>query len=73
MMKSGRPLEPWPYLRVGDRVRIDEGCLQGLHGSLIREKDRWRVVVNVELLQRSVAVEVDRETLTPAHDLPKLH
>ncbi len=71
MVKSGRAFEPWPYLRAGDRVRIDEGCLQGLSGALIREKDRWRVVVNVELLQRSVAVELDREALTPIHDLRK--
>lgn len=68
MVKSGRAFEPWPYLRAGDRVRIEEGCLRGLSGALIREKDRWRVVVNIELLQRSVAVEVDREALTPIHD-----
>jgi transcription antitermination factor NusG len=65
LVNSGLPVEPWPYLRAGDRVRIEEGCLQGLSGALIREKDRWRVVVNVEMLQRSVAVEVDREALTP--------
>ncbi len=59
-MKSGRAFEPWLYLRAGDRVCIDEGCPgQGASGALIREKDRWRVVVNVELLQRSVvAVEL---------------
>jgi transcription antitermination factor NusG len=72
MVKSGRALQPWPYLRAGDRVRIDEGCLQGLSGALVREKDRWRVVVNVELLHRSVAVEVDREILTPIHQAAPL-
>jgi transcription antitermination factor NusG len=66
MVKSGRRLEPWPYLRAGERVRIDDGCLQGLCGTLVREKDEWRVVVNVEILQRSVAVEIDREALTLA-------
>ncbi|MBI1791634.1 MAG: UpxY family transcription antiterminator [Acidobacteria bacterium] len=60
MLRSGRRVEPWPYLRAGDRVRIEEGCLEGLCGTLVREKDEWRVVVNVEILQRSVAVEIDR-------------
>jgi transcription antitermination factor NusG len=67
LVKSGRALEPWPYLRAGDRVRIEEGCLQGLQGALIREKNPWRVVVTVELLHRSVAVEVDRQVLSPIH------
>ena len=61
---SGHRLEPWPYLRVGESVRIEQGCLQGLRGALVREKDRLRVVVNVELLQRSVAVEIDRQALS---------
>ena len=55
------------------RIQKTQKLLHEALGSLIREKDRWRVVVNVELLQRSVAVEVDRETLTPAHDLQQLH
>jgi transcription antitermination factor NusG len=71
MVKSGRRLEPWPYLRAGERVRIDDGCLQGLCGTLVREKDEWRVVVNVEILQRSVAVEIDREALTSVRELRK--
>ena len=60
---SGLPARPWPYLRAGQRVRVEEGCLQGLTGTLLRERDLWRVVVNVELLQRSVAVEVDRSAI----------
>jgi transcription antitermination factor NusG len=71
MVKSGRRMEPWPYLRIGERVRIEEGCLQGLCGGLVREKDRWRVVVSVEILQRSVAVEVDREAVTRVQDVRK--
>jgi transcription antitermination factor NusG len=71
MVRSGRPVEPWPYLRVGEQVRIGQGCLEGLCGALAYEKGCWRVVVNVELLQRSVAVEVDREAVTLVHDLRK--
>src|SRR6266446_2287815 len=36
MLESGRSVEPWPYLRVGERVRIRRGCLEGLYGALVR-------------------------------------
>ncbi len=60
---SGLPMQPWPYVRVGQRARIEWGSLAGLEGVLIREKDSLRVVVSVELLQRSVAVEIDRDII----------
>lgn len=63
MIASGLPVGPWPYLRVGERVRIEAGPLCGLEGILTQVKDVWRVVVSVELLQRSVAAEVDRDVL----------
>lgn len=63
MLASGLPVGPWPYLRVGERVRIEAGPLRGLEGILTQVKDVWRVVVSVELLQRSVAAEVDRDVL----------
>ena len=66
ILASGRPVWPWPYVRVGQRVRIDYGALAGLEGILAREKDAWRVVVNVDLLRRSVAVEIDRDMISPA-------
>jgi transcription antitermination factor NusG len=53
------PVEPYPFLRTGDRVRIKEGSLAGLEGILVRQKDRFRVVLSVNLLRRSIAVEVD--------------
>ena len=58
--------QPWPYLRVGEKVRIEQGCLYGLTGTLVREKDSCRVVVNVELLRRSVAVEIQRDMICRA-------
>ncbi len=63
MLASGLLVEPWPFLRVGERVRIESGSLCGLEGILKQVKDAWRVVVGVELLQRSVAVEIDRDAL----------
>jgi transcription antitermination factor NusG len=60
---SGLPSQPWPYLRVGQKARIERGSLAGLEGVLLREKDALRVVVCVELLRRAVAVEIDRDRI----------
>jgi transcription elongation factor/antiterminator RfaH len=51
--------QPWPYLAIGERVRIHTGRLSGLEGILINFKGNHRVVLSVSLLQRSVALEVD--------------
>jgi transcription elongation factor/antiterminator RfaH len=56
---SGIPSQPWPYLEVGERVRIHTGKLSGLEGILVNFKGNHRVVLSVSLLQRSVALEVD--------------
>jgi len=61
LIGSGLPISPWPCLRVGQRVRICQGTLEGLEGILAREKSGYRVIVNVELLNRAVAVEIERD------------
>jgi transcription antitermination factor NusG len=61
MVSSGRPLRPWPCVNVGERVRICEGSLEGVEGILVREKSGYRVVINVEVLNRAVAVEIERD------------
>jgi transcription antitermination factor NusG len=55
---SGR-FEPHPYLRVGRRVRVRSGPLQGLEGIIVRRKDRCRLVFSIDAIMRSIAVEVD--------------
>lgn len=52
-------LEPHPYLRVGRRVRVRSGPMQGLEGIIQRTRDRCRVIFSVDLIMRSIAVEVD--------------
>lgn len=54
-----RGIEPHPYLRVGRRVRVRSGPLQGLEGVIQRNKDHCRIVFSIHLIARSVAVEVD--------------
>jgi len=61
---SGVSTEPWPFLAVGDRVRIDSGPLQGLKGILVKFRGCHRVILSVSLLQRSVAVEIDSAFVT---------
>lgn len=57
--------EPHPYLVVGDRVRITSGSLQGIIGVLVRKKSNLRVVLTLDLIQQSVAVEIDAEQIEP--------
>ncbi len=52
-------LEPHPYLRKGDRVRVKTGPFAGQDGVLILHKNRWRVVICVELLMQAISVELD--------------
>ena len=65
LIATGKPLAPWPFLRIGQNVSIDSGPLSGLRGVVVREHDSWRVVVSVEALDRSIAIEVDRDMLGP--------
>lgn len=65
MTGSGLPISPSPVVYVGQRVRICEGALLGLEGILAREKSGCRVVVNMDLLQRAVAVDVHRDLIVP--------
>jgi transcription antitermination factor NusG len=59
-------VEPHPYLRRGRRVRVRTGALEGLEGIVVRRKDRCRVVFSIDLIQRSLAVEVDEADLEVA-------
>lgn len=65
VVSSGLPTEPWPYLEVGQRVRIEAEALCGLEGILIQVKGHQRIVVSVSLLRRSVALEIDRCSVKP--------
>jgi transcription antitermination factor NusG len=65
LTSSGLAPEPWPFLNVGQYARIRHGALKGIEGILLEYKSRYRVVLSITLLQRSVAVEVDRAWLEP--------
>ena len=52
-------VEPHPFLKCGDWVRVRFGPLEGIEGILVRKKNVHRLVLSVDLLQKSVSVEVD--------------
>jgi transcription antitermination factor NusG len=64
-LASKFPLRPWPHLKAGDRIRVEHGPLKGIEGLLLREKDHVRLVIGIELLQRSVAVEISPDLIVP--------
>jgi transcription antitermination factor NusG len=69
MADSGLNLEPLAGLRTGMQVEIVGGPLRGMHGVLAQINGTARVVVNVELLHRAVAVQVDPEAVAPLHEI----
>lgn len=56
---SVRRAEPHPLLTVGQRARIRTGALAGMEGIVVRLKNSLRVVLTMDLIRQSVAVEVD--------------
>jgi len=65
VVQSGAVTRPWPFLREGDKVRVDDGPLRSLEGILLRTEHDHNLVISVTLLQRSVAVRLEREWVTP--------
>lgn len=58
------PLQPYPFLQIGQRVRIEEGVLTGVVGVIVKLKQNVRLVLSVTLLQRSVLLEVDQDQVS---------
>jgi len=65
LVASGIPSQPWPYLEVGEKVRIESGPLRGREGILMEFKGTHRLILSVALLQRSVAVEIEAALVKP--------
>lgn len=74
---SSLQIEPISYLNIGTRVRIELGPLTGMEGILTGKKGKRKLVVSVNLLLRSIAVEIDESWVAPVSSsiptLPKDH
>jgi transcription antitermination factor NusG len=71
-LRSGlhlRQVDPYPYVRVGNRARIRSGPLAGLAGIVVRKDDQFRVVLNMDLIRRSIAVHVSADELEACESL----
>ncbi len=71
IIASGLATRPWPFVQVGDRVRLRGGSLEGVEGILVATKTHHRLVVSVEILCRSVAVDIDQAWVEAVGLLPR--
>jgi len=65
LVDSELPHNPYPYLKEGRKVRVKYGPLEGCEGILIRKRGLARLIVSVNLLQRSIEAEVDADWIEP--------
>jgi len=65
LMAQNVSSSPYPFIKVGHRVRIRGGCLDGVEGILVAEKSERRLVVSIDLIQRSVSVLIDGYEVEP--------
>lgn len=59
LIESNRKIDPIPYLKEGLRVRVKRGPLSGAVGILVRRGDNHILVVSIDILGRSVSVDID--------------
>ena len=59
--RSGLPTQPWPFLEIGQKVRIEYGPLCGIEGILLGFRSHQRLVLSITVLRRSVVVEIKDE------------
>jgi len=64
-LNSGIFAEPYPYLTAGTRVEIRSGPLQGMTGIMLRRQNKYRIVISVDLIMRSIIVEVEAGDVVP--------
>ena len=64
-LSAAASVQPHPYLHVGQRVRVEVGPFAGVEGQLVQFKGTDRLVVSVNLLQRSISAEVDPRLVVP--------
>ena len=65
IVASGLHCEPWPFIEAGQTVSVTRGPLTGIEGTVIKVKSHLRLVVSLPMFQRSVAVEIDRDSVEP--------
>ncbi|MGC1726573.1 MAG: UpxY family transcription antiterminator [Candidatus Acidiferrales bacterium] len=67
-VESGGRMEPHPFLKEGEWVRVKSGPLEGIQGILVRKKSQCRLVLSVEMLGKAAAVEVEAAQVEQLND-----
>jgi len=70
VLEVGAQAVPWPYLTTGQKVRIEYGALTGVEGLVVRIRGEERLILSVNLLQRSICVDIDRSWIRPLQVVP---
>jgi transcription antitermination factor NusG len=66
ILSNNLDCSPYPFLKIGERVRIVDGALKGLEGTLIARGPESKLVVSIELIQRSLAISIYDFAVEPA-------
>ena len=66
-LSNARGIKPHPYLKVGKRVCVRSGPFAGMNGILVRRKQKYRLVLSIDLIMRSLSVEIDETEVGPAN------
>lgn len=59
LVSSGIQADPYPYLKEGELVRIKKGPLEGVTGILKKRENIYKLVLSIDLLQRSISIAID--------------
>jgi transcription antitermination factor NusG len=70
-LSTGAAAEPYPFLTVGRGIQVRSGPFQGLEGKLIRRKGRSRLVISLDLIMRSIVVDIDVADIESAAPVPR--
>lgn len=71
-VQSGSGILPWPFLEMGQRVRLTSGPMAGLEGTLIQARDQHRFVIGLTILRRAIAVEIQNHWVEPVDQVAGL-
>ena len=66
LLESNTPLSPYQFLKIGQRVRVRGGCLDGLEGILVGREREKRLVISIQTIQRSLAMSIEGYDVEPA-------
>jgi len=65
LVHNSVPFDPYPYLKVGQRIRVRGGCLDGIEGILTERDGQRKLVISVDTIEKSLAIHVNGYDIEP--------